>query len=152
MLKQLRTNGSIQAIGVNHNLINKPKIQNSNVKPNSNPKSKKKYDLSERTAKFGEDVIEFCKSLSDTPISRPLISQAVRSGTSIGANYMEADCAESKKDFKHKIGLCKKESKETTHWLRMIAKANPERKDECRKFWKEAHELTLIFASILKKK
>ena len=117
-----------------------------------NPNDKKKYDLEERTAKFGEDIIEFANSLSDTPVNRVLISQIVRSGTSIGANYMEADCAESKKDFYHKIGLCKKESKETTHWLRMIAKANPNKKDKCREFWKEAHEFTLIFSSILKKK
>lgn len=62
---------------------------------------------------------------------------------------MEADVAESKKDFRHKIGLCKKESKESTHWLRMMAKAEPKTADDCRKFWKEAHELTLIFATII---
>jgi four helix bundle protein len=117
-----------------------------------NPNDKKKYDLEERTAKFGEEIIEFANSLPDTPVNRPLISQVVRSGTSIGANYMEADAAESKKDFQHKIGLCKKESKETMHWLRMIAKANPDKKDKCRKLWQEAHELTLIFSAILKKK
>jgi four helix bundle protein len=64
---------------------------------------------------------------------------------------MEADGTESKRDFKHKIATCKKESKETMHWLRMIAKANPNKKKECRNLWKEAHELTLIFSSILKK-
>jgi len=117
-----------------------------------NPNNKKKYDLEERTAKFGEDIIEFAKSLSDTSVNRPLISQIVRSGTSIGANYMEADGAESKKDFQHKIGICKKEAKETMHWLRMIAKADPTKKDECRKYWQESHELALIFASILRKK
>ena len=116
-----------------------------------NPNAKK-YDLGERTAKFGEDVIEFLGTLLDTPINRPLISQSVRSGTSIGANYMEADGAESKKDFCHKISICKKELKETMHWFRMIAKANPNKTKECRKFYKEAHELTLIFSSILKKK
>ena len=116
-----------------------------------NPKSKK-YDLEERTAKFGEDIIEFTKSLPNTSINRPLISQIVRSGTSIGANYMEADGADTKKDFHHKIGICKKESKETMHWLRMIAKANPTRKEDCRKFWKEVHEFALIFSSILRKK
>jgi four helix bundle protein len=62
---------------------------------------------------------------------------------------MEADGAESKKDFRHKIALCKKESKETKHWLRMIARANEAKKDECRKIWNEAQELTLIFSSIL---
>ena len=112
----------------------------------------KKYDLAERTAKFGENIITFCQSLPDTSINRPLINQIVRAGTSIGANYMEADAAESKKDFMHKIGICKKESKETMHWLRMIAIADSDKKDECRGFWKEAHELTLIFSSIFKKK
>ncbi len=116
-----------------------------------NPKSKKKYDLEERTAKFGEDIIEFVKTLPYNLINRSLISQIVRSGTSIGANYMEADGAESKKDFRHKISICKKESKETKHWLRMIAKANLDRKEECRNFWREVHEFTLIFSSIYKK-
>jgi len=62
------------------------------------------------------------------PINNPLITQLVKAGTSIGANYMEADGAESKKDFRHKISLCKKESKETKHRLRMIAKANPSKR------------------------
>ena len=100
---------------------------------------------------FGEGIIAFCSSLKDSPVDRPLISQVIRSGTSIGANYMEADGAESKKDFQHKIGICKKESKETMHWMRMIAKANPNRADDCRKLWKEAHELTLIFSTIVNK-
>ncbi len=81
------------------------------------------YDLEERTARFGESIVEFTKTLSSTSVIRPLVSQIVRSGTSIGANYMEADAAESKKDFRHKISLCKKEAKETMHWLRMVAKA-----------------------------
>lgn len=118
---------------------------------NSKQNNKNKYDLAERTAVFGENIIEFAKSLKETTINRPLISQIVRSGTSIGANYMEADCAESKKDFKHKISLCKKESKETTHWLRIIAKANPEKQEYCRILWKESHEFVLIFSSILNK-
>jgi len=113
------------------------------------PNAKKRYDLTERTAKFGEDIIEFAKEFPNTPINRPLILQLVRAGTSIGANYMEADAAESKKDFRHKIGLCKKESKETMHWLRMIAKANQEKKEEARRLWKKTHELALIFSSIL---
>jgi four helix bundle protein len=65
----------------------------SNQAPNLN--DKKRYDLEERTAKFGEDIIEFAKSLENTEINRPLLYQIVRSGTSIGANYMEADGAES---------------------------------------------------------
>lgn len=126
------------------------KIQMSNK--TQNPNEKKKYDLEERTAIFGEEIICFAKTLSKNPINISLISQLVRAATSIGANYMEADAAESKKDFQHKIALCKKESKETKHWLRMIAKANSDKAGECRKLWKEAQELTLIFSSILQSK
>ena len=123
------------------------KAQMSNQAQNSN--DKKKYDLEERTAQFGEAIIEPVKTFPKDPINSPLISQIVRAGTSIGANYMEADGAQSRKDFRHKISICKKESKETKHWLRMIAKANPSRRDECQKLLKEAQELSLIFSSIL---
>ena len=115
-----------------------------------NPNTQKKYDLEERTANFGEGIIMFVKTLPNNPVNRPLISQLVRAGTSIGANYMEADGANTKKDFKYKIGLCRKEAKETKHWLRMIAKANPEQQDQLRRFWKEAQELVFIFSSIIK--
>ena len=114
--------------------------------------SQKVYDLEERTAKFGESIIKFVKDLPKSYINNPLISQVVRSATSTGANYMEADGAESGKDFKHKIALCKKESKETKHWLRMMAVANPEKADDCRRLWKEAQELALIFSAIIKPK
>ena len=114
-----------------------------------NPNDKRKYDLEERTAQFGEAIIELVKTFPPNPINSPLVSQIVRAATSIGANYMEADGAESKKDFQHKISICKKEAKETKHWLRMIAKANPGRRDECQSLQREAQELTLIFSSIL---
>jgi four helix bundle protein len=109
-----------------------------------------KYDLEERTAQFGEAIIDFAKKIPQNPITIPLITQLVKSGTSIGANYCEADCAETKKDFEHKIGICKKESKETKFWLRMIAKALPKLKDEAKIHWKEANELNLIFSAIVK--
>lgn len=109
-----------------------------------------KYDLEERTAKFGENAIKFAKKIPQNPISAPLINQFIKSSTSIGANYCEADGAESKKDFKHKIGICKKESKETKYWLRMIANVVPELTEEARILWKEAQEFTLIFSSIIK--
>jgi four helix bundle protein len=114
-----------------------------------NPNDKKKYDLEERTAQFGEAIIELVKTFPQDPVNSPLINQIVRAATSIGANYMEADGAESKKDFQHKISICKKEAKETKHWLRMIAKANPSRRDECQELFREAQELSLIFSSIL---
>ncbi len=116
-----------------------------------NPNVKNKYDLAERTSKFGGCVIIFAKSIRESNINRPVINQLVRSATSIGANYMEADCAESKRDFNHKIGICKKEAKETTHWLHMLAVAEPNISEKCRELWKEAHELTLIFSAIVRK-
>jgi four helix bundle protein len=108
-----------------------------------------KYDLEERTAKFGEAVIGFCKTLKQDSITRPIINQLVRSSTSIGANYMEANGASSKRDFRNKIHICKKESLETKHWLRMLTTCFPDRKERIQKFWKEAQELTLIFAKII---
>jgi len=131
---------------VNKRVMSNVKAQSPNEIRNPNVK---KYNLEERTAKFGEEIIEFVKILDKNEINRPLISHLVRSGTSIGSNYMEADGAESKKDFQHKVALCKKESKETKHWLRMISKANPHKKMECRKLHQEAQELTLVFSSIL---
>jgi len=112
-------------------------------------KSDTKYDLKERTARFGEAVIKFVRTLPSNSVNNPLVSQIMRSATSVGANYMEADRAESKKDFQHKIGLCKKESKETMHWFRMFAQANQDRKEEIRGLWKEVRELTLIFSKIV---
>jgi len=128
------------------NKMSNNKVQMSNKVQSSNEKV---FDLEERTGRFGEVIIEFVKTLERNEINRPLIGQLIEAGTSIGANYMEADGAESKKDFRHKIAICKKEAKETKHWVRMIRKANPQKAVECHKLWQEAHELTLIFSSII---
>jgi len=106
------------------------------------------YNLEERTAQFGLNIINFCKNVRQDAISRSLINQLVRSGTSIGANYMEANAASSRKDFQNKIFICKKEAQETKHWLRMIAECSPDEKDEIRNLWKESQELTMIFQKI----
>ena len=111
--------------------------------------SKNKYDLEDRTAVLGENIIKFCKTLKEDTISRPLISQIIRSSTSIGANYMEATGGSSKKDFLNKIFICKKETQETKHWLRMLAVCFPDNKKEIRDIWKECQELTLIFSKIV---
>ena len=108
--------------------------------------------MEERTALFGENIIKFAKKIPKNPITLPLINQIVRSGTSVGANYLEADDSESRKDFIHKLSISRKESRETKHWLRMIVVANLELKDEAKKLWKEAQELNLIFSSIIRKK
>jgi len=106
------------------------------------------YDLEERTAKFGEAIIDFCRMLSQDVVSKPIINQLIRSGTSIGANYMEANGASSRNDFRNKIFICKKEAHETKHWLRMLLRCFPDKKSDIMKLWKEAQELTLIFQKI----
>ncbi len=111
--------------------------------------SEKKYDLEERTAKFAESVIDLMKKIPNDLINQRLIPQLVASSGSLGANYCEANEAESKKDFQHKIGICKKETKETKHWIRLLARANPQFNNEFRKLWSETQELMLIFSKIL---
>ena len=114
--------------------------------PNSQP-----YDLEERTAVFGENVIKYCQTLPKSNITAPLINQLVKAATSVGANYCEADDAESKKDFRHKIGISKKEARGSKHFLRMLAVAVPSSKDELRILWKEAKELNLILNTVYRK-
>ena len=109
-----------------------------------------KFDLEERTAVFAENVIDLVKSIKCDAVNSRIVTQLVGSSGSIGANYCEATEAESKKDFIHKIGICKKEIKETRHWLRLLARTNPEKKDEIGKLWKEAQELLLIFSKIIR--
>ncbi len=109
------------------------------------------FDLTERTALFAETVIIFCASLARSPVLDSLVHQLVRSGTSIGANYTEANNASSRNDFAHKIGLCRKEAGETMYWLRLIGKAHPATLSKARDLWQEAKELNLIFATIFRK-
>ena len=109
-----------------------------------------KYDLEERTLLFSKSVILFCKSLKQDLIIRPLISQLVRSSTSVGANYMEANGASSKKDFSHKISICNKEAKETLYWLALIAESFEEYADAVRPLYRECKEIVLIFSKISK--
>jgi four helix bundle protein len=110
--------------------------------------NKNKYDLEERTARFAEAVIDLVKKLKVTPVNTRIIEQLVGSSGSIGANYSEATESESKKDFIHKVGIAKKEIKETRHWLRLLARSNNELKEELRLLWKESQELLLIFSKI----
>jgi four helix bundle protein len=111
-------------------------------------RERRPYDLEERTAQFGEAIIDFTKKIPVSPITRRLIDQLVGAGTSVGANYCEADDAVSKKDFRHKIGICKKEAREAKFFLRMVARAVPELRDEAKPLWQQAKELHLIFAKI----
>jgi four helix bundle protein len=110
---------------------------------------KSEFDLGERTARFGESVIDFARAINVTVVKGVLIRQLVRAATSVGANYSEADDADTKKDFTYKIGVCKREAKESKHWLRMIVRADPEQRANVAPLWKEADELARIFAAIV---
>jgi four helix bundle protein len=107
-----------------------------------------RFDLEERTAKFGEAIVHFAKRIPVNPVNAPLIGQLVRAGTSIGANYCEANDAESKKTFRQFINICRRESKESKHWLRMITAAEPALRGDAAGLWKEAKELNLIVGAI----
>lgn len=102
----------------------------------------------ERTAAFGEDVIRFCRTIKTDAVTLPLVSQLTRSATSVGANYVEADEAGSRKEFRYRISICKREARETKHWLRMMVAADADLKAPARQLWAEANELTLILAKI----
>ena len=109
----------------------------------------KSDDLEEKLEQFGEKIIELAKKAPKNTITIPILNQLIRSGTSIGANYIEANGASSKKDFKNKIHICKKEAKETMHWLRMLAKACKDISQECRELWQEAKGYAKLFSSII---
>jgi four helix bundle protein len=112
------------------------------------PDVKPVYDLEERTARFGEAVIDFAGTIPQNPVTNRIIGQLVGAATSVGANYVEADDAVSKKEFLKNIGTCRKEARETKHFLRMAVRAVPELKSPARTLWHEARELHLIFSKI----
>ena len=114
--------------------------------------SKQIYDLEERTAQFGEAVIDFAKSIPPNPVTTRLITQLVGAAASVGANYVEADDAVSKKESLKNIGTCRKQAREVKHFLRMIVRAAPETKARARALWMEAKELHLIFSQIWRSK
>lgn len=131
-------------------------MQNSNFKVQTSKKSQiskiqNTFDLEDRLGKFGGDVIALCKLIKQDFITSPLINQIVRSATSIGANYCEANNASSRKDFINKISIAKKEAQETKHWLRMLSVATPEKTEELRQLWQENHEIVLILQTITTK-
>ncbi len=109
------------------------------------------FGLDERTARFGEAVIRFAKKIPRSPVNDRLIDQLVGAATSVGANYGEADDGVSKSDCRHRIGICRKEARETKHFLRMVAVAEEGLKPEARVLWQEAKELHLIFCAIWRK-
>jgi len=108
----------------------------------------KAYDLEERTAIFGENAIKLCGKIARDEISKPVITQFIRSATSVGANYAEANGASSKRDFRNKIFICKKEAQESRHWIRMLMACAPELNTELTLLQQESKELSMIFHKI----
>jgi four helix bundle protein len=111
----------------------------------------KQYDLEERTEEFAKAVIQISNRLPKNTVNIELISQVVRASGSVGANYIEANESLSKKDFAHRIRICRKEAKESRYWLKLILSTNPEREKEINELTQEATELMNIFGAILKK-
>jgi|SRR3989338_163098 len=111
----------------------------------------KKYDLEDRTLEFGKRIIRLVKALPKNSINLNLIDQVIRSGTSMGANYREANETETKKDFLFRIRICRKEGKETIYWLNLIIETNPEFSDRIKPLLQETIELVKIFATIAEK-
>jgi four helix bundle protein len=121
-----------------------------NEEPNGNGAARP-FALEERTALFGEAIVRFSKKIPRDATNNRLIDQLVGCGTSVGANYCEADERVSRKDFRNTIGRCVKEAKETKYFLRLIAASEPALANEARQLYREAKELHLIFASIYRK-
>ena len=116
------------------------KIQNS-----------KKYDLEDRTLEYGMRIVRLCKALPSNGVNFKLIDQVMRSGTSMGANYREANETETKKDFQYRIRICRKEGKETIYWLQLIIEANQDFAERVKPLLDETIELVKIFAAIAEK-
>jgi len=138
--------------------LSKSKIQNHKFQINYKfktynkmPENKKIYDLEDRTLEYGKRIIRMCQALPKNTINFKLIDQIIRSGTSMGANYREANETETKKDFKYRIRICRKEGKETIYWLNLIIEANQSFKERIMPLSQETVELVKIFASILEK-
>lgn len=111
----------------------------------------KLFDLEERTLNFSKDLLQFCSKLQKNPINNPIIDQVVRSGTSVGANYREANDAIGKKDFIMRIKIARKEAKETIYWLDLLLASNNLHKEEIERLLKESIELKNILSAIINK-
>ena len=112
----------------------------------------KKYDLEDRTLEFSKNCIDLCKSLTKDTINIELIRQLIRASSSIGANYREANDTITKKDFYHRIGICRREAKESKYWLELLLHSNQKFSNQPKVLADEALQLARIFASISKKK
>lgn len=104
-----------------------------------------------RTKKFAIQIIRMSSDFPNTPEARVVRNQVTKSGTSIGANYREANRSRSKADFKNKIKICESEASETVYWLELIAELDWLAKDTFQLIYIEAKEILAIFTSISNK-
>lgn len=116
-----------------------------------NDQNPKHYDLEDRTKKFAVRVRLFVENLSKTVGNIEDGKQLIRSSGSIGANYIEANEALSKKDFIMRIKICRKEAKESKYWLELIDIQDDQLEKERRVLIQEATELMMIFSAIMRK-
>ncbi len=110
----------------------------------------KKYDLEDRTLKFAKDCIDLSKLLIKDTVNSELCRQLIRSSGSVGSNYREANDSTTKKDFYHRIGICRREVKESKYWLELLLHSNQKFLDKIEPLADEALQLARIFASIAK--
>ncbi len=110
----------------------------------------KTYDLEERTLKFAKAVRGFARVFPKDFSAYDDIRQLIRSSGSVGANYIEANNALSKKDFQMRIKICKKEAKESAYWLELLETSNESLEQKRVALGKESEELVYIFAAILR--
>jgi four helix bundle protein len=105
-------------------------------------------ELEKRTRKFTVRVIKLSKELPNTPEGRIIRNQITKSGTSIGANYREANRARSRADFKNKIKICESEASETQYWMEVIVEINWLSRERMKNEYDECSELLAIFTSV----
>jgi len=110
-----------------------------------------KKELEQRTKRFAVDLVNWLDTLPERRAVNVLVYQLAKSGTSIGGNYREANRAESKNDFSHKIGIVEKESNETVYWFEILLESrllSAEQKETGKPLYTEAVELLKLFSSI----
>ena len=111
---------------------------------------KRSFDLEQRTQKFSRDVRLFVKNVPKKFENVEDLKQLLRSSGSVAANFIEANEAESKKDFRHRVKICRKEAKESRFWLSSLIIEENDLKGEHRRLQQEAYEFELIFGSIIR--
>ena len=105
-------------------------------------------ELEKRTLRFAILILKLSTKLPNTPEGRTIRNQLTKAGTSVGANYREANRSRSKKDFRNKIAICESEASETQYWLQVIAGVGWKSWDELQSDYDECSELLAIFTSI----